>query len=56
MGLFLVKDTMIGLDKDNQVKVWLNPKFQLNSLETQPVSYTNINEEEREQAMIENIF
>lgn len=47
VGLFLIKDTMIGVDKDNQVKVWLNPKFQLNSLETQPLSFSNMPEEDR---------
>lgn len=39
VGLFEVKDTMIGFSYNNTVKVWLNSKFQLNSLENQPIIY-----------------
>lgn len=29
-GVMLVKDTMIGINKDNHVKVWMNSNFACN--------------------------
>jgi hypothetical protein len=31
-GVLLVKDTMIGLNKHNNVKVWMNSNFALNEV------------------------
>ena len=40
MGLILIKDTMIGLNQENKVKVWVNENFAANAPEKQPLSYS----------------
>lgn len=56
MGLILVKDTMIGVNKKGKVKVWLNENFALNSPEQQPLSYTMLPDLERESTMVDNVI
>ena len=34
----IVKDSMIGVNSKNKVKVWLNPNFSINKPEEIPIS------------------
>jgi hypothetical protein len=38
-GVLHVKDTMIGVNKVGNVKIWMNSNFAVNSIEELPISY-----------------
>lgn len=54
-GVLLVKDSMIGINKQNDVKVWMNSNFAVNEMETPPMSYGVLPDHEKESTMVDNI-
>jgi hypothetical protein len=55
-GLILVKDNMIGVSQYGQIKVWLNADFSLNFPEPQPISYSMLDDNDKEPIMVDNII
>ena len=47
---------MIGLDRDDKIKVWLNSNFGMNSKENEPLSYSVLPKHEQEFALVDNII
>jgi hypothetical protein len=55
-GVVLIKDSMIGMNRQNNVKVWMNPNFAVNEIEKPPISYEMLPEQEKENTMVANVI
>lgn len=55
-GVLLVKDSMIGVNKENEIKVWMNSNFAVNEIEQPPISYGVLSDQEKESTMVDNII
>ncbi len=55
-GTLWIKDSMIGVNQNDEVRVWLNANYALNMIEPLPVSLINLSHEAQQDLIVNNLI
>ncbi len=55
-GSLWIKDSMIGVNQNSEVRVWLNGNYALNVIEPLPVSLINLSHEAQQDLIVNNLI